>query len=97
MGADVYIFRERMYTFSVISVGTTEARRSFAEVLDRAAEEPVVVERHGKPAAVIVDAEEFERMREALEELEDIAAFDAAMAEEGENLPWEQAKADLGW
>jgi len=24
-------------------------------------------------------------------------AFDAALAEEGPNIPWEQVKADLGW
>ena len=34
---------------------------------------------------------------EALEDAEDVAAFDAAMAEEGPNVPWEQVKKDLGW
>jgi antitoxin Phd len=29
--------------------------------------------------------------------VEDGAAFDAAMAEEGQNVPWEQVKSDLGW
>jgi hypothetical protein len=33
---------------------------------------------------------------DALEEVEDIAALDDAMAEEGPNLPWEQVRADLG-
>lgn len=33
----------------------------------------------------------------AAEEVNDIAAFDTAMAEEGPNIPWEQVKADLGW
>ncbi|MCU4187276.1 hypothetical protein K6U06_23135 [Acidiferrimicrobium sp. IK] len=28
---------------------------------------------------------------------EDVAAFDAAMAEEGDSIPWDQVKADLGW
>ena len=36
-------------------------------------------------------------MLDALEEVEDIAAFDAAMAKEGGNVPWAQVKADLGW
>lgn len=31
------------------------------------------------------------------EDEEDSRAFDEAMAEEGENIPWEQVKADLGW
>lgn len=34
---------------------------------------------------------------DALEDAEAIAAFDAAMAEEGPNIPWDQVKADLGW
>jgi hypothetical protein len=36
-------------------------------------------------------------MLEAFEDAEDAAAFDAAMAEEGPNIPWDQVKADLGW
>ena len=28
---------------------------------------------------------------------EDAAAFDEAMAEEGDNIPWNQVKKDLGW
>ena len=41
------------------------------------------------PAAVVLPA--------SVEEVQDIAAFDEAMAEEGPNIPWEQVKADLGW
>ncbi|MGH9105475.1 MAG: hypothetical protein ACRDZX_06485 [Acidimicrobiales bacterium] len=33
--------------------------------------------------------------REKLSEV--IDAFDAAIAEEGDNIPWDQVKADLGW
>ena len=36
-------------------------------------------------------------MMEALEDAEDVAAFDEAMADEGPNIPWSQVKADLGW
>jgi len=32
----------------------------------------------------------------ALEDAEDIAAAKAAMDEPGENIPWEQVKAELG-
>ncbi len=35
-------------------------------------------------------------MLEALEDQEDIAAYDAAMNEEGPNIPWDEVKADLG-
>mgnify|MGYP006054963117 FL=1 len=36
-------------------------------------------------------------MMDALEDAEDVAAFDSAMEEEGPNIPWEEVKADLGW
>jgi prevent-host-death family protein len=81
----------------VIQLTAAQARQHFADALDRAGEQPVVIERRGKAVAVLVDAAQFARMREALEESEDAAAFDAAVAEDGPNLPWEQAKADLGW
>jgi len=80
-----------------MTLGVAEARRNLAAVLGNAEHQPVVIERRGKQAAVLVNAAEFRRMQEALDELDDIAAFDAAMSEEGENLPWEQAKIDLGW
>ena len=41
--------------------------------------------------------ERYEQLMAALEEAEDTAAFDAAMEEEGPNIPWEQVKTDLGW
>ena len=46
---------------------------------------------------VLVSPERYEQLTDALEEAEDVAAFDAAMAEEGPSIPWEQVKADLGW
>lgn len=36
-------------------------------------------------------------MIEALEDAEDVAAFDAAMAEAGPNISWAQVQAELGW
>ncbi|SMH48825.1 prevent-host-death family protein [Rathayibacter oskolensis] len=79
------------------TVTVSEARANFAELLEQSHSEAVFVERHGKAEAVVVSPEQYERMRDALEEAEDLLAFDAAVAEEGENIPWAQAKADLGW
>ena len=75
----------------------SDARANLPDVIERARTEAVVVERHGKPAAVLVSPEQYERLMDALEEVDDIRAFDEAMADEGENIPWDQAKADLGW
>lgn len=79
------------------SITASEARKSFAHVIDTAQREAVIVERRGEAQAVVVSPAEYERLRGAAEDIEDIAAFDAAMAEEGANIPWEQVKADLGW
>ena len=75
----------------------SEARGKMAEVVSLSRTEAVILERHGREAAVIVSPERFREMQEALEEVEDAAAFDAAMAEEGDNVSWDQARADLGW
>lgn len=79
------------------SVTASEARRSFARVIETAQHEAVIVERRGEAQAVVVSPAEYDRLMSAAEEVEDIVAFDAAMAEEGSNIPWEQVKADLGW
>ncbi len=75
----------------------SEGRERLAEMVDVARSEAVVFERYGRPAAVLVSAERYEQLMEALEEAEDVAAFDAAMADEGGNIPWEKVKHDLGW
>jgi prevent-host-death family protein len=75
----------------------SEAREKLSEVIDTAQSEAVVLERYGRPAAVLVSLERYQQLVDALEEAEDVAAFDAAMAEEGDNIPWEQVRADLGW
>lgn len=75
----------------------SEAREKLAKVIDATQNEAVVIERYGRPAAVMVSPERYEQLIEALEESEDAAAFDAAMAEEGDNIPWEQVRTDLGW
>lgn len=45
----------------------------------------------------MLSPEQYDRMSQALDDAEDLAAFDAALAEEGANIDWARAKADLGW
>ena len=75
----------------------SEAREKLSEVIDAAQSEAVILERYGRPAAVVVSLERYQQLLDALEEAEDVAAFDAAMAEDGDNIPWDQVRADLGW
>jgi PHD/YefM family antitoxin component YafN of YafNO toxin-antitoxin module len=77
-------------------MAVSEAREKLADAVEAAHTEPVFLERYGQLAAVLVSPERYEQLIEALEDTEDVAAFDAAMAEEGPNIPWEQVKADLG-
>lgn len=50
----------------------------------------------GRCAAVLLSVERYSQLMDALGEIEDAAAFDAALAEEGPNVPWDQVAADLG-
>ncbi len=81
----------------VATMNVSDAREKLAEVIDAAQSEAIVLERYGRPAAVLVSMQRYEELLDAFEDAEDVAAFDAAMAEEGDNIPWEQVKADLGW
>lgn len=73
------------------------ARDNLPGAVELARTEAVFLERYGKPAAVLLSPERYEQLMNALEDAEDVAAFDAAMAEEGPSIPWDQVKADLGW
>ena len=79
------------------TISVTDARGRLPEVIKQARGEAVFLERRGKLEAVVISPEQYERMMDALEDAEDVAAFDEAMAEEGDNIPWAQVKADLGW
>ncbi len=79
------------------TMAISEARERLAEAVETARTEAVVLERYGQPAAVLVSPERYEELMDALEDAEDVEAFDTSMAEEGPSIPWEQVKADLGW
>lgn len=75
----------------------SEARDHLPAAMQTARTEAVFVQRRGRPAGVLVSPERYEQLMTALEDAEDVAAFDEAMAEEGPNIPWAQVRADLGW
>jgi antitoxin Phd len=79
------------------TMNISAARDRLPDVIELARTEAVVLERYGRPAAVLVSPEQYERLVAALEDAEDVEAYDEAMSEEGPNIPWEQVKADLGW
>jgi PHD/YefM family antitoxin component YafN of YafNO toxin-antitoxin module len=85
------------YDVAMATMKISAARENLPDAVELARTEPVFLERYGRPAAVLVSPERYAELTARLEEAEDVAAFDAAIAEEGPNIPWEQVKTDLGW
>jgi antitoxin Phd len=81
----------------VSTLKITDFRANLTEAIETAKTEAVVLERNGHRAAVMVSPERYDELMDALEELEDAAAVDAALAEGGEPIPWDQVMKDLGW
>ena len=93
----MYISSPELYNSDMSIVSVADARNNFSEMITQSQTEAVFIERRGQQAAVLISPEQYERMLDALEEAEDVAAFEEAMAEEGPNIPWAQVKSDLGW
>lgn len=86
-----------MYIFSMSTYSMADARNRFADLIDEAQTQAVVIERRGKKAAVMLSPDYYEQLLAAHDDAQDVAAFDEAIAEEGPNIPWDQVKIDLGW
>jgi prevent-host-death family protein len=80
-------------------VSVSEARETFAELVNRAAygHERVLVARRGRPVAAIVPIDDVEFIERIEDELDRQAALDAlADPENAETIPWERVKGNLG-
>lgn len=55
-----------------------------------------MITRHGIDAAVLVSPSLYEKMIDAMEELEDIAAYDQAKTHREESTLWVEARKELG-
>jgi prevent-host-death family protein len=76
----------------------SQLRADLANALNRVGygKERIIIERQGKPLAVLMPMQDLE----VLEELEDrwlAAEAEKAMAEGGETIPWEEIKREHGW
>jgi PHD/YefM family antitoxin component YafN of YafNO toxin-antitoxin module len=86
-----------LYNITMVKISVSKAREKLSEVVEMSQSEPVELEHYGRRAAILVSPSQYDEMLEAFEESQDVAAYDAALAEVGENIPWEQVKTDLGW
>jgi len=57
--------------------------------------EQYVVDEAGRPTAVLVPLDEWERIQQELEELGDIRAYDEAKRQPSDPVPFEQAMAEI--
>lgn len=82
----------------------TEARHNLTTLVNRASKrlDEFVITVNGKPAAVLMSADEYEGWQETNEILADKKLMrDIKQSEkeivEGKGIPWEKAKRNLGW
>ena len=75
----------------------TAARKAFFDLFDRVVRkgDRVIVARRGKDRVAIIPVEDLEKLQ-ALEDAADIAAADAAMAELGKRIPYDEVRKELG-
>ena len=88
-----------MYNSLMATYSAAEARAKFNEVLTLAKTEAVEIHKHGKPAAVMVDAMKYEEFLDYVEDLEDTVAILEHRLNPGDPSDWkpfEQVVAELG-
>ena len=82
---------------SMGEIAVSQARENLAEVIEstQRSGEPIVLTRHGRPVAVVLEHAAFERLVAAADEASDRAAL-AQARQDDDSVPWEQVKVDLG-
>jgi prevent-host-death family protein len=85
-----------LYTLPMSDISISDAREGLSAAVNDSRKKPVRILKHGKPVAVLINPSMFEKFVESMEELEDIAAFDAAISDRSPLVPWSQVKKDLG-
>jgi len=71
------------------SFAISNARRDLPTLVDKSAKEPILITHNGQEAAVMVSPSLYQEMIDAMEELEDIAAYDAAKARKEDSVLWQ--------
>ena len=64
------------------TVPIDEASANLSDLITETADHPVYITRTGERVAVLIDVDKFERLMDAAEELQDIAAYDAVKVED---------------
>jgi prevent-host-death family protein len=74
------------------SLTLSDANQDLSSLIDKAAEEPIFITHQGKEVAVVISPSFYQEMTEAMEDLEDIAAYDAAKARKEGSVLWQDTR-----
>ena len=85
-----------MYNIYMSELSVTDARAELPAAIKKSQKSPVHILKHGEPVAVLISPTLYQEMLEAMEELEDIEAFDQAMLSNEKLIPWDSVKKELG-
>jgi PHD/YefM family antitoxin component YafN of YafNO toxin-antitoxin module len=77
-------------------LSVTDARAELPAAIKKSQKSPVHILKHGEAVAVLISPTLYQEMLEAMEELEDIEAFDQAMLSNEKLIPWDSVKKELG-
>lgn len=76
------------------TLGITAARQQLTSLQ---VEQPISVNRNGKPVMVLVPPQLWERAFQALEDALDTAAYDMATQDREPPTPWQELIDEIGW
>ena len=85
-----------IYNQCMKSFALSDANHDLSMLVDKAAEEPILITRQGEEAAVVISPSLYQEMTEALENHEDITAYDSAKTRQEDSVLWQDARKDLG-
>jgi prevent-host-death family protein len=83
-------------------ISTTEARQNFSELVSKVAygRERIILHRRENPLAALISMEELRLFEMLLKEHEDRTDIEVALStladEDDEEIPWEEAREDIG-
>jgi prevent-host-death family protein len=80
----------------MIKLAAREAKNRFGHLMDQAQREPVTIEKNGRPVAVVISMEEYQRGQQLkLEQLQRDLDLGIAEADRGELFDIDEVFADL--
>ena len=74
----------------------SQAREQLPAVLELCQTEAVILERYGKPQAVIISYERYDELMTAIEDMEDLEYLEKNPPDLSDTIPWEDVKRELG-